>query len=100
MYRCQSGFASVFEATYLVAVLTTGQMSLCCGPNGTRMAPSHRPNVAHEEIYLDSGSMIFSLSSSLATILTRALIAFIAELASNVLVVPVHTSSPSGLAVA
>src|SRR5580704_11993727 len=27
----------VFEATYLVAVLTAGHMSLCCGQNGAQM---------------------------------------------------------------
>ena len=36
--------------------------------------------------------MIFSFSASLATILTSPLIAFIAELASNALVVPVQTT--------
>jgi hypothetical protein len=48
---------------------------------------------------LDFDVMIFSFSSSAVTILTSSLIAFIADLASNTLVVPVHTSSPSGFAV-
>src|SRR5262245_17471584 len=33
----------VFEATYLVAVLTAGQMSLCCGQNGAQMSKVLRP---------------------------------------------------------
>src|ERR1700751_1900682 len=33
----------VFEATYLVAVLTAGQMSLCCGQNGAQMSKVFRP---------------------------------------------------------
>src|SRR5271169_6898653 len=33
----------VFEATYLVAVLTAGQMSLCCGQNGAQMSKVVRP---------------------------------------------------------
>jgi hypothetical protein len=49
--------------------------------------------------YLDSGVMRFSFSSSFVTTFTSSLIAFIGEPLSNLLVVPVHTSSPSGLAV-
>jgi len=33
----------VFEATYLVAVLTAGQMSLCCGQNGAQISKVFRP---------------------------------------------------------
>src|ERR1700675_5014819 len=33
----------VFEATYLVAVLTAGQMSLCCGQNGAQISKVLRP---------------------------------------------------------
>src|SRR5262245_66419122 len=33
----------VFEATYLVAVLTAGQMSLCCGQYGAQMSKIFRP---------------------------------------------------------
>src|SRR5262249_49658244 len=33
----------VFEATYLVAVLTAGQMSLCCGQYGAQMSKVFRP---------------------------------------------------------
>src|SRR3984893_12434340 len=33
----------VFEATYLVAVLTAGHMSLCCGQNGAQMSKVLRP---------------------------------------------------------
>jgi hypothetical protein len=33
----------VFEATYLVAVLTAGQMSSCCGQNGAQMSKVLRP---------------------------------------------------------
>ena len=33
----------VFEATYLVAVLTAGHMSLCCGQNGAQMSKVFRP---------------------------------------------------------
>src|SRR5215470_6124498 len=33
----------VFEATYLVAVLTVGQMSLCCGQYGAQMSKVFRP---------------------------------------------------------
>src|SRR5215469_7751276 len=33
----------VFEATYLVAVLTAGQMSLWCGQNGAQMSKVFRP---------------------------------------------------------
>jgi hypothetical protein len=36
----------------LVAVLTTGQVSLCCGQNSAQMAPGHWPNVAREETLL------------------------------------------------
>src|SRR5580658_1177984 len=34
----------VFEATYLVAVLTAGQMSLCCGQNRAQMSKVFRPS--------------------------------------------------------
>ena len=34
----------VFEATYLVAVLTPGQMSLCCGQNCAQISKVLRPN--------------------------------------------------------
>src|ERR1700692_827758 len=34
----------VFEATYLVAVLTAGQMSLCCGQNCAHMSKVLRPS--------------------------------------------------------
>src|SRR5438477_13194747 len=34
----------VFEATYLVAVMTAGQMSLCCGQNGAQMSKVLRPS--------------------------------------------------------
>src|SRR5215510_13451829 len=33
----------VFEATYLVAVFTAGQMSLCCGQYGAQMSKVFRP---------------------------------------------------------
>ena len=33
-----------FEATYLVAVLTAGQMSLCCGQNGAQISKVFRPS--------------------------------------------------------
>jgi len=33
----------VFEATYLVTVLTAGHMSLCCGQNGAQMSKGLRP---------------------------------------------------------
>src|SRR6202451_510155 len=33
----------VFEATYLVAVLTAGQISLCCGQNGAQRSKVLRP---------------------------------------------------------
>src|SRR5664279_5943466 len=33
----------VFEATYLVAVLTAGHMSLCCGQYGAQMSKVLRP---------------------------------------------------------
>src|SRR6266568_3311425 len=33
----------VFEATYLVAVLTAGHMSLCCGQNRAQMSKVLRP---------------------------------------------------------
>jgi hypothetical protein len=32
-----------FEATYLVAVLTAGQISLCCGQNGAHLSKVFRP---------------------------------------------------------
>ena len=44
-------------------------------------------------------AMILSFSSCLVTTLTRLLIVFITEPISNVLVIPVQTSSPSGFAV-
>src|SRR5437660_1482223 len=34
----------VFEATYLVAVMTAGQMSLCCGQNGAQISKVFRPS--------------------------------------------------------
>src|SRR5215207_9190089 len=34
----------VFEATYLVAVLTPGHSSACCGQNGSQMSKVLRPN--------------------------------------------------------
>src|SRR5512141_595921 len=34
----------VFEATYLVAVLTPGHSSACCGQNGSQMSNVLRPN--------------------------------------------------------
>src|SRR5512140_730907 len=34
----------VFEATYLVAVLTPGHSSACCGQNGSQMSKVVRPN--------------------------------------------------------
>src|SRR5208282_3058644 len=34
----------VFEATYLVARLTTGHMSLCCGQNRAQMSKVLRPS--------------------------------------------------------
>ena len=34
----------VFEATYLVAVLTPGHMSACCGQNGAQISKVLRPN--------------------------------------------------------
>src|SRR5208283_2642356 len=34
----------VFEATYLVAVLTAGHMSLCCGQNRAQMSKVFRPS--------------------------------------------------------
>src|SRR5687768_12270988 len=34
----------VFEATYLVAVLTPGHSSACCGQNGSQMSKVMRPN--------------------------------------------------------
>ena len=44
-------------------------------------------------------AMILSFSSCLVTTLTRLVIVFITEPISNVLVIPVQTSSPSGFAV-
>src|SRR6266700_4194394 len=34
----------VFDATYLVAVLTPGHMSLCCGQNAAQMSKVLRPS--------------------------------------------------------
>src|SRR5437762_673161 len=34
----------VFEATYLVAVLAAGHISLCCGQNGAQMSKVLRPS--------------------------------------------------------
>src|SRR5271167_251010 len=34
----------VFETTYLVAVLTAGQMSLCCGQNSAQISKVFRPS--------------------------------------------------------
>src|SRR5579872_2185509 len=34
----------VFEATYLVTVLTAGQISLCCGQYGAQMSKVFRPS--------------------------------------------------------
>src|SRR5664279_5165007 len=34
----------VFKATYLVAVLTVGHMSLCCGQNGAQLSKVLRPS--------------------------------------------------------
>src|SRR5271154_4332288 len=33
-----------FEATYLVALLTPGQISLCCGQKGAQMSKVFRPS--------------------------------------------------------
>src|SRR5687767_3228692 len=41
---CHSEDVMVFEATYLVAVLTAGQMSPCCGQNAAQISKVLRPN--------------------------------------------------------
>src|SRR5436853_4305982 len=41
---CHSEEVMVFEATYLVAVLTLGQMSPCCGQNAAQISKVLRPN--------------------------------------------------------
>src|SRR5215467_15136448 len=42
----------VFEATYLVAVLTAGQMSLCCGQNCAQMSKVFRPSNKSNGIFI------------------------------------------------
>src|SRR5437867_7685537 len=41
---CHSEEVMVFEATYLVAVLTLGQLSPCCGQNAAQISKVLRPN--------------------------------------------------------
>src|SRR6185436_4336487 len=41
---CHSEEVMVFEATYLVAVLTRGQMSPCCGQNPAQISKVLRPS--------------------------------------------------------
>src|SRR4026208_1867226 len=41
---CHSLDVLVFEATYLVAVLTPGHSFACCGQNGSQMSKVLRPN--------------------------------------------------------
>src|SRR5678815_511509 len=41
---CHSEEVMVFEATYLVAVLTLGQMSPCCGQNAAQISKVLRPS--------------------------------------------------------
>src|SRR5205814_10082380 len=41
---CHSEEVMVFEATYLVSVLTPGQMSPCCGQNAAQISKVLRPN--------------------------------------------------------
>src|SRR6266478_2643810 len=41
---CQSWEVRVFEATYLVDVLTAGQKSLCCGQNFAQISKVLRPS--------------------------------------------------------
>src|SRR5882724_2361689 len=41
---CHSWEVMVFEATYLVAVLTLGQMSPCCGQNAAQISKVLRPS--------------------------------------------------------
>jgi hypothetical protein len=55
---------------------------------------------SHPATQLDCGGMTFCFSSSVVTSFVSSLILFITELLSNVLVVPVQTSSPSGFPVA
>src|SRR4029434_917409 len=42
----------VFEATYLVAVLTPGQMSLCCGQYAAQMSKVFRPNNRSDGVFI------------------------------------------------
>src|ERR1700685_4385046 len=42
----------VFEATYLVAVLTPGQMSLCCGQNRAKLSKVFRPSNKPDGIFI------------------------------------------------
>src|SRR5579862_3998010 len=42
----------VFEATYLVAVLTAGQMSPCCGQNFAQMSKVFRPSNKSNGIFI------------------------------------------------
>src|ERR1051326_5909757 len=49
---CHSWEVTVFEATYLVAVLTPGQTSPCCGQNRDQMSKVFRPSNKSNGIFI------------------------------------------------
>src|SRR5215470_14258631 len=60
---CQSEEVMVFEATYLVAVLTLGQMSPCCGQNDAQISKVLRPNkrsICISNIFFTAAPMVSS----------------------------------------
>src|SRR5215475_13043455 len=60
---CHSEEVIVFEATYLVAVLTLGQMSPCCGQNAAQISEVLRPNnrsIGISNIFFTAAPMVSS----------------------------------------
>src|SRR5258705_12297309 len=51
---CHSEEVMVFEATYLVAVLTPGHMSACCGQNAAQISKVLRPTNSSNGIFMPS----------------------------------------------
>src|SRR5208283_666564 len=49
---CHSAEVIAFEATYLVAVLTAGQMSLCCGQYCAQSSNVLRPNKRSKGLFI------------------------------------------------
>src|ERR1700752_1918312 len=64
---CHSEEVVVFEATYLVAVLTLGHMSPCCGQNPAQISKVLRPSnrsTGISSIFFTAASMASSLKGA------------------------------------